>query len=219
MLAALVSDLEPPTTPLEQALVTHVVARAAWSLLTTQVRNGFKSYEIAHHEFSDVLAILDSTPHSELAQALSESCGTRTPKRTAERIREYLDGRFAERITLDAVARSMGCPVRRITGEFRECYGMTVYTYLTHRRLAEAIRLLIHTDMKVWAVAISVGFQDKTALYRQFLRVFNTTPRSVRQRPQQAPRLIQQLRCASNVGLGMEQPNAAAPFGVSVSPS
>jgi transcriptional regulator GlxA family with amidase domain len=109
-------------------------------------------------------------------------------------VREHLERATGPKPTLDSIARSVGCPVRRVTDAFRQRFGVSVHAYLTRRRLTEAVRLLTQTDMKVWVVAASVGFRDKTALHRQFRRAFQTTPQSVRGRPQRGELLLERLR-------------------------
>jgi AraC-like DNA-binding protein len=111
----------------------------------------------------------------------------------AIRVRRYLDAHADRNVSLDEVARALSVSVRRMTGEFKTHYRLTVHEYLTRRRLARAVRLLVDTDLKVQAIARLVGFGSEVTLYRQIRRLLDTTPGSIRTRPEQAACLVDTL--------------------------
>ena len=57
---------------------------------------------------------------------------------------------------------------------------MTFVAYVTHARVAEAARLLKHSDLTIAEIATRVGFTDQSYLGRCFKRAFQLTPRDFR---------------------------------------
>jgi AraC-like DNA-binding protein len=177
--ADLVSGIPTPSGQVERLLALHIIERTAWDVLRTHVARGLKSHATAHEEFHRIVTIVERTEWSLVPARLRRVTHARD-RRLALSIREYLDCHCATKITLPEISLALRTSVRRVTAEFRKAFGLTVHEYLTRRRLAEAIRLLITTDVKVSAVATSVGFRDQTALFRQFSRLLGASPSAVR---------------------------------------
>lgn len=168
---------------MERLFAAHTIERLAWTLLSEQTAAGHWSHAEAHAMYIDVVAVLDSaTAWAELPAALAARERMRDERPLADRIRDHVDRHAAEPLTLPRIARALGVSVRRLTVEFRRRFGMTIHDYLTVRRLDEAVRLLVETDLKIVAVAARVGFRDQTALYRHLSRRVQLTPAEIRAR-------------------------------------
>jgi AraC-like DNA-binding protein len=178
--ADLVSNIPPPSGQVEQMLARHITQRAAWEVLRAQVARGLKNRAVAHDEFHQVVTIVERTEWSLIPMRLRHAKDSRGRQVLAISIRDYIDSHYTEKIRLRELALALAASQRRITGEFNAAFGVTVHEYVTRRRLAEAIRLLVTTDVKVSAIAASVGFCEPTALFRQFSRVLGASPRAVR---------------------------------------
>jgi AraC-like DNA-binding protein len=74
------------------------------------------------------------------------------------------------------VARSLGYTPGHLTTIVRERTGRTVLDWLTERRMTEARRLLLDTDLPLSAVAGRVGYRDAAYLVRRFRVAHGTTP-------------------------------------------
>ncbi|MGW0748637.1 helix-turn-helix domain-containing protein [Streptomyces sp. NPDC002587] len=99
----------------------------------------------------------------------------------AVRLRELLDARVAEGITLEEasaeLARASGnrCHPTHLIRSFTAAYGLPPHAYLTGRRVALARRLLLAGAPPAEA-ATAAGFYDQAHLTRHFGRHVGTSP-------------------------------------------
>jgi AraC-like DNA-binding protein len=63
-----------------------------------------------------------------------------------------------------------------LTTTIRRATGKTVQAWIVEGRLAEAERLLLHTDERIDIVAERVGYKDPTHFIRTFRRARGHTP-------------------------------------------
>lgn len=103
----------------------------------------------------------------------------RVPALVAE-VFAVIERRYAEPISLAAVARAVGRSGSHVTAAVRRETGMTVLEWITERRLAEARRRLSATDEDVAVVAERVGYDDSSYFTRLFRRAHGLTPRAFR---------------------------------------
>ena len=73
-----------------------------------------------------------------------------------------------------------GVSPRRLSAVFKKTYGATLSACAGERRLAEARRLLVETDVPVVDVADAVGFRALSAFYRFFKRGTGQAPAAYR---------------------------------------
>ncbi|MCX4693487.1 AraC family transcriptional regulator [Streptomyces sp. NBC_01408] len=99
----------------------------------------------------------------------------------AVRLRELLDARVAEGITLEEAAAELGrasgdrCHPTHLIRSFRRAYGLPPHAYLTGRRVEVARRLLL-AGMRPAEAATAAGFYDQAHLARHFGRHVGTSP-------------------------------------------
>ena len=98
-----------------------------------------------------------------------------------QRMLDFIDTRYADRITLKTVAAALRAHPARLGRRFHDKVGVSVHSYLTRVRLEHAAQL-IASNIKVEAVALSVGYRSKKDFYRQFARRFGVTPEAFRER-------------------------------------
>jgi AraC-like DNA-binding protein len=89
----------------------------------------------------------------------------------ARRLRAVLDDRFAESLTIAAVADGLGAHPSHLVREFSRAYGMAPHRYLVARRVDAAPRLLVDGCRPAEAAA-RTGFHDQAHLTRHFRRVW-----------------------------------------------
>lgn len=87
-----------------------------------------------------------------------------------------LDGRFAEPLTLDAIARDVALSPRHLTRIVRRLTGASVMDWLLERRMAEARRRLLETDAPIELIARAVGYRHPAHFRRQFQRLHGRAP-------------------------------------------
>jgi AraC-like DNA-binding protein len=90
---------------------------------------------------------------------------------------DVIEARYAEPISLRDVARAVRLTPGYLTTLVRERTGRTVQAWLTERRMGQARRLLVETDLAVEEVAERVGFADPGYFIRTFRRAHGITPR------------------------------------------
>ena len=101
--------------------------------------------------------------------------GTRTDAGVAHDLRDLIDARYREKVTLrDAGAVLHAHPAHMVRMFSRE-FGISPHQYLTGRRVDLARRFLLD-GMPPGLAAIEAGFYDQSHLNRHFARVLGTTP-------------------------------------------
>jgi len=84
--------------------------------------------------------------------------------------------RYRERISLRDVARSASLTPGHLTTVVRRKTGRTVQEWITERRMAEARRMLVQTDVPVEEVGRRVGYANPGYFARHFRRAHGTSP-------------------------------------------
>ncbi|KAB8288758.1 AraC family transcriptional regulator [Bifidobacterium ramosum] len=92
----------------------------------------------------------------------------------------FIDGHFADRLTLAMLSRRAMMSERQYLRKFKALTGVTPHEYLTTRRMDEAKRLLSSTDMPVRDVARTVGYPNANAFTAAFKRRTGMTPNGFR---------------------------------------
>lgn len=93
----------------------------------------------------------------------------------ARQLRELLDARVVDGISLDAAATLLGATPTHLVRAFGREFGIAPHRYLTGRRLDRARRLLLDGE-RAADVAAAVGFYDQAHLTRHFRRLLGVTP-------------------------------------------
>jgi AraC-like DNA-binding protein len=93
---------------------------------------------------------------------------------------DVVERRFAEPVTSREIAREVGLTPGHLTTLVGRHTGRTVGQWLTERRMREARRLLVATDLTVAAVAGRVGYRDPGYFVRRFRREHGVPPQAWR---------------------------------------
>ena len=88
----------------------------------------------------------------------------------------FIEERYDEPISLKDVARAVGLSAGHLTTVVGRKTGRTVLEWITERRMAEARRLLVGTDLPVEEVGRRVGYGDSGYFVRTFRRAHGATP-------------------------------------------
>jgi AraC family transcriptional activator of pyochelin receptor len=96
--------------------------------------------------------------------------------------RRIIDERWSEKLTLDGLARACGINRAKLTRGFRELYRCSVAEALAERRLAEASRRLLTTDLPVSKIGYESGYLNNASFARAFGRRFGVSPSEYRGR-------------------------------------
>jgi AraC-like DNA-binding protein len=119
-----------------------------------------------------------------LLEALAAYCGDRRGDaargihREAQLLRDLIDDRAAEPISLAALYRELGITAARASTLFAAAFGMSPVAYRLQVRLNRARELLVSTRRNVSETAYAAGFTDPQYFSRVFNRYFGATPSS-----------------------------------------
>lgn len=113
-----------------------------------------------------------------LRHHLRPRADVRLPRRDpalARRLRDLLDARVAEGVTLEEAARVLQAHPAHLVRAFSGAYGIAPHQYLTSRRVDRARRLLLD-GVPPGETAAATGFFDQAHLTRHFRRLVGVTP-------------------------------------------
>jgi AraC-like DNA-binding protein len=98
-----------------------------------------------------------------------------TGRSVADRLRELLDERLVQGVTLQEAAAQVHAHPAHLVRAFGAAFGITPHQYLTSRRVDRARGLLLE-GQQPGEVAVATGFYDQSHLTRHFKRVVGVAP-------------------------------------------
>ena len=93
-----------------------------------------------------------------------------------DRITAYIERNYASHITVDDLARRFYVSNSSISHLFKQKMGVSLYRYITQRRLIAA-KSLIAQRIPMEEISQQVGFVDYSTFYRAFKQEFGISPR------------------------------------------
>lgn len=97
-----------------------------------------------------------------------------------KQIIKYIENNYAEKITIEDMARELGLSQSHFMKFFKNTMGTTFIDYLNEYRLTMASRLLISSESSILDIAAEVGFDNLSYFNRLFKKRFAATPREYR---------------------------------------
>ncbi|MCE3556136.1 AraC family transcriptional regulator [Pseudonocardia sp. RS11V-5] len=89
---------------------------------------------------------------------------------------EFVENHYHEAISLRDVAAAVGLTPGHLTTAVGRATGRTVQQWITERRMREARRLLVDTDLTVADIARRIGYRDAGYFVRRFRSAHRVTP-------------------------------------------
>ena len=121
----------------------------------------------------DAEALTPLAPESGLSRADSERI---------VRVRELIDERWNEKLSLEGLAALCGLNREKLTRGFREMFACSVTEAIAERRLSQASRMLLTTDLPVSSIGYENGYMNNASFSRAFGRRFGVSPSDFRSR-------------------------------------
>lgn len=97
-----------------------------------------------------------------------------------DRVTAYIERNFAQSITIAELSRHFYVSESSISHQFRQKMGVSLYRYITQRRLIAA-KAQIQAGIPLEQVGRDVGFSDYSSFYRAFKQEFGISPRRYRE--------------------------------------
>jgi AraC-like DNA-binding protein len=159
-------------------LVGRAVDHPGWDDPTLRAEVDRVHQALAHPgdelEAESRLALVTERLARHLAREEIDVVTPRAPALVA-RLRELLDSRAVDGITLEEASRLLEASPTHLVRAFRRETGIPPHRYLVGRRLDAARRQLLRGDRPV-DVAAAVGFYDQAHLTRHFRQLLGVTP-------------------------------------------
>ncbi|MFT3712516.1 MAG: AraC family transcriptional regulator [Archangium sp.] len=89
---------------------------------------------------------------------------------------QFIDARYTRPISLRDVAKAVQRSPAHLTTVVRESTGRSVVQWIHERRMAEARRLLLETELEVGEIGERVGFPEPSYFVRRFRATHRVTP-------------------------------------------
>jgi AraC-like DNA-binding protein len=102
------------------------------------------------------------------------------PDRHLLRAKDLADLRYAERLSVDDMARAAGLSRAHFSREFRRAFGESPHVYLLTRRLERAAALLRTTDRPIADICFAVGLRSLGSFTTSFTRTYGRSPAAYR---------------------------------------
>jgi AraC-like DNA-binding protein len=102
----------------------------------------------------------------------------------AIQVQRLLQERFAEPLTLPALARMAGSSRTTLIGQFTRVFGIGPVEYRARIQIRDALRRLRASHASIDDVAVAVGYQAASKFYGRLRRYTGLTPAQVRQLPE-----------------------------------
>ena len=99
-----------------------------------------------------------------------------------DRVRRYVDGHLADDLDASLIANVAAMSPTGFSRYFREHVGMTFTSWLAHRRVEHACRLLRENDAPVSRIGEAVGFHSERTFRRTFHEQMECSPSDYRKR-------------------------------------
>ncbi|HKT76171.1 MAG TPA: AraC family transcriptional regulator [Sphingobium sp.] len=92
------------------------------------------------------------------------------------RARALIEERWAEKLTLDMIARACGLNRAKLTRGFRDMFDCSVADAIAQQRLDKAGEMLLATELPVSSIGYRCGYLNNTSFTRAFVRRFGVAP-------------------------------------------
>jgi AraC family transcriptional regulator len=100
--------------------------------------------------------------------------------RRIHRAKEFIAASYEEPITIDEMARVACLSTNHFLRTFRQAFRQTPHQFLTAQRLERARKLLLHTDLSITEICLSVGFESPGSFSSLFRRKVGSSPEQFR---------------------------------------
>lgn len=104
-----------------------------------------------------------------------------TKHQIAANIKEFIDINYTQPLTLKKMADHFNISPYYFAHLFKNCFSTSPIRYMIERRMGEATRLLVQTEMKVWEIAKVTGYDNPNYFSIQFTKLVGLSPTQYRE--------------------------------------
>lgn len=103
---------------------------------------------------------------------------------------DYIEAHLSEKLDLEAVANAVHYSKYHLHRVFTNTVGFTLHDYLQRRRLTEAAKLLVFSNLTVLDIALIAGYESQQAFTDVFSAMYKTPPSRYRENEKFYPLLL-----------------------------
>lgn len=140
----------------------------------------FAEYRTKDSNYTDVIRGLLSALLVFIFRKMSEGIGKAQKIKIPVEIIDYIDQHYNEKISLEDLSGRCFYNPSYFSKIFKECYGVKLSDYIIKRRVENAQKLLVETNMSIEEVCAACGYTDKALFYKHFKKVRGITPGKIR---------------------------------------
>jgi AraC family transcriptional regulator len=96
------------------------------------------------------------------------------------RVHEIISSGFAEPLSVEFIAKSVGCSPFHLSRIFRRATGLTLHRAIVRRRLREGLERLLDEPLHISRIALDVGFASHSHFTDAFRDEYGHSPQKVR---------------------------------------
>jgi AraC family transcriptional regulator len=141
---------------------------------------GFPSGRLFLDSVEQAMAVTLVNSHAVRHRPVQIQRGGLGPSRL-RRIRELVDARIEDDLSLDEMAESVGLSTAHFARMFRKSTGETPHQFVLRQRLDRAKAMLRATDARVMDVAVACGFKTQQHFAQVFRGICRVSPTEYRQ--------------------------------------
>lgn len=93
-----------------------------------------------------------------------------------EEITAYIDGHLTDDLTVPALCRRFHLSKNTLYGYFKANTGVTVKAYVSDRRMLQAERMLVSTDLPIYGICERIGMDNPHSFFRSFKKKYGLSP-------------------------------------------
>lgn len=93
---------------------------------------------------------------------------------------KYIENNLTADISIQKVANNAGFSEYHFMRIFKAVSGHTINNYIKRRKITEAARVLLESDMRIIDIAVLYGYNSQEAFTRAFKEVYNVAPHTYR---------------------------------------
>jgi len=178
VLRELLLEIGVATTRARGAIAARTVFRTplsreiedAGARLLAHLDDDVRTRALARQTIRELLFLVLQTPHGSSLRAIAEG-----PSGQFAHVLRHINGRFAQRMSIEELARMANTSVPTFHARFKATTGKSPLQYIKALRLTRARQMLTEGGL-VKAVAHKVGYESESQFSREYRRFFGAAP-------------------------------------------
>lgn len=106
---------------------------------------------------------------------------------TIQELLDYIEDHLQADVSLDTLAKQFCYSKYHLSKLFTNIVGISIHTYIQRRRLSEAAKLLIQSDLSIMELALCFGYETQQSFTKAFKEAYKCTPHAYRKRNSYQP--------------------------------